>query len=56
MEKAFDMILHDRLLHILQTEYGIGMNMLEFVRHILINIRYQVMDGKGYFNTTMAVK
>ena len=30
--------------------------MLESVRCILINMRYQVLNGKDYFNTTMDMK
>ena len=45
LEKAFDTIPRDRLLHILDTEYGVGADMLETIRHILINTRGQVPDG-----------
>ena len=56
VEKAFDMIPCNTLLHILQTVYGIGVDMLESIRLILINMRGQVSDGKEYFKTTMGVK
>ena len=45
LEKAFDTISRNRLLHVLDTEYGVGADMLETIRHILINIRGQVPDG-----------
>ena len=39
LEKAFDTIPHNRLLHLLDTECGVGADMLETIRHILINTR-----------------
>ena len=45
LEKAFDTIPRDRLLHLLDTEYGIGVDMLEIIRCILINAQGQVPDG-----------
>ena len=45
LEKAFDTIPHNRLLHVLDTEYGVGADMLETIRHILIKTRGQVPDG-----------
>ena len=45
LEKAFDTIPQNRLLHVLDTKYGVGMDMLETIRHILINTRGQVADG-----------
>ena len=45
LEKAFDTIPHDRLLHLLDTEYGVGADMLETIRRILTNTRGQVPDG-----------
>ena len=45
LEKAFDTIPCNRLSHILDTEYGVGTDMLETIRHILINILGQVPDG-----------
>ena len=49
VEKAFDMIPCNTLLHILQTEYRVEADMLESIRHILINTRGQLLDGKHYF-------
>ena len=45
LEKAFDIIPCDRLLHLLDIEYGVGVDMLETIRYILINTRGQVPDG-----------
>ena len=45
LEKAFDTIPRHRLLHILDTEYGVGADMLETIRDVLINTRGQVPDG-----------
>ena len=54
LEKVFDTIPLDRLL--LDTECGVGADMLETIRHIIINTQGQVPDGRGFFNTTMGVK
>ena len=45
LENTFDAILHDRLLQLLDTEYGVGSDVLETIRCILINTRGQVPDG-----------
>ena len=45
LEKALDTIPRDMLLHLLDTEYGEGVDMLETIRCILINTRGQVPDG-----------
>ena len=45
LEKAFDTIPRDKLLHILDTKYGVGVDMLETIRCILINTWGQVPDG-----------
>ena len=45
LEKAFDVIPCDRLLHLLDTEYGVEADMLETIRRILINTQGQVPDG-----------
>ena len=45
LEKVFDTVLCDRLLHLLDAEYEVGVDMLETIRRILINTRGKVPDG-----------
>ena len=45
LEKAFDTVWHDRLLHILDTEYIVEVDILKTISCILINTRVQVPDG-----------
>ena len=45
LEKVYDIVPHDRLLHLLDAEYGVGVDMLETIRRILINTRGKVPDG-----------
>ena len=56
LEKAFDTVARQRLLQVLQEEYGVGADMLETIRRILIDTRGQVPGGNGTFKTTMGVK
>ena len=45
LEKVFDAVPRDRLLHLLDAEYGVGVDILETIRDILINTRGKVPDG-----------
>ena len=56
LEKAFDTVPHQRLLHVLASDYGIDASMLETIRRVLVDTRSQVPGGKQSFQTTMGVK